>query len=134
VFGSVDAETVNAPVKLDTIAGDSLVASAHRSSINARRVRSKRIELITTTGDIDLEGEAALAGKVLVSSLRGNITVHLRGRGLMSVRAMASKVDLGELKTRVIRGVTLAELGSGDEGAGIDLRTRHGTVSLVVDW
>jgi hypothetical protein len=134
VFGSVDAETVDAPVKLDTIAGDSLVASAHRSSIHARRVRSRRVELITTTGDIDLEGEAALAGKIVVSSLRGNITVRLRGRGLMAVRAMASKVDVGTMKARIVRGVTLAELGSGDKGAGIDLRTRHGVVSLVVDW
>ncbi len=134
VFGSVDAETIDAPVKLDTVAGDSLVASAHRATISARRVRSKRVELITPSGDIDFEGEAALAGKILVSSLRGNITLRLRGRGLMAVRAVGKKVDLGAVATRVVQGVTLAELGSGDEGAGIDLRTRHGAIALVVDW
>ncbi|MEZ4359656.1 MAG: hypothetical protein R3B48_05705 [Kofleriaceae bacterium] len=134
MFGPVDAQTINAPVKLDTIAGESLVTSAHRGAILARRVRARRIELMTTTGDVELEGELALAGKVVVSSLRGNITVRLRGRGAMAVRAMGQKVDLGTTKTRVVKGVTMAELGSGDEIAGIDLRTRHGVVAFAVNF
>lgn len=134
MFGSVDAETINAPVKLDTIAGDSLVTSAHKGTINARRVRARRIELITTTGDVDLEGDIALGGKVIVSSLRGNLTVRMRGKGALAVRAMGAKVDLGTAKTRLVKGVTLANLGSGDEVAGIDLRTKTGAVAFSVDW
>jgi hypothetical protein len=134
IFGSIDAETIDAEVKLDTIAADSLVASAHRGAIRGRRVRAKRIELMTTTGNIDLEGDVALGGHVMISSLRGNITVRLSGRGTMSVRAIGSKVDLGTAKIRVIKGVTMAEVGKGDGFAGIDLRSRHGVVSLAVAW
>jgi hypothetical protein len=134
MFGSVDAETISAPVKLDTIAGDSLVTSAHKGAINARRIRARRIELITTTGDVDLEGDVALGGKVIVSSLRGNITVRMRGKGALAVRALGSKVDLGTAKTRVVKGVTLAELGVGDDVAGVDLRTKYGAVAFSVDW
>lgn len=134
VFGSVDAMTINALVKLDSIVGDSLVTSAHKGSIHARRVRAKRVELMTTTGDVELEGEVAAAGKVRVSSLRGNITVRLRGKSVLAVRAVGSKVDLGTAKTRVIQGVTLAEVGSGDTVAGIDLRTKHGAVAFSVDF
>jgi hypothetical protein len=134
VFGSVDAMSVDAAVKLDSIVGDSLVTSAHKGSINARRVRAKRVELTTTTGDVELEGEIAATGKVLVASFRGNLTVRLRGKSVLAVRAVGSKVDLGTAKTRVVKGVTLAEIGSGDEVAGVDLRTKHGVVAFSVDW
>jgi hypothetical protein len=110
------------------------VASAHRGAISGRRVRAKHIELITTTGDVDLEGEVALGGKLIVSSLRGNITVRMHSRGVMSVRAMGSKVDLGTAKTRVVKGVTLAELGHGEGVSGIDLRTHSGVVAFAVNW
>jgi Putative adhesin len=134
MFGSIDAETIDAAVMLDSIASESLVASAHRGAINGRRVRAKHIDLTTTTGDVDLEGEVALGGKLIVSSLRGNITVHLRGRGVMSVRAVGTKVDLGGAKARVIKGVTLAEVGRGDGSSGIDLRTGAGVVAFAVSF
>ncbi len=55
-------------------------------------------------------------------------------RSVLAVRAVGSKVDLGTAKTRIVKGVTLAEIGSGDEVAGVDLRTRHGVVAFTVDW
>ncbi len=138
MFGSIDTETIDAAIKLDSINGASLVTSAHKGTIDARRVRSKRIEMMTTTGDVDLEGDLALGGKVMVSSLRGNLTVRLRSRGAVTVRATGSKVDLGEAaKTRVVKGVTLAELGEREDGeaiSAIDLRSRYGVVTFSVDW
>lgn len=134
IFGSVDAETVSAAVQLDTVAGDSLIASAHRGNIHGRRVRARNVELLTTTGDVELEGEMPLRGKLMISSLRGNITVHLRGRGLLSVRASGSKVDAGTTRTRIVNGVTLAELGRGDDVSSMDLRSRHGVVAFAVNW
>ncbi|MBK7534530.1 MAG: hypothetical protein IPI49_03975 [Myxococcales bacterium] len=134
IFGSIDAELVDAALRLDTVAGDSLVASAHRGAISGRRVRARRIELMTTSGDVELEGELALRGKLLISSLHGNITVRVRGRGQLSVRARGKQVDLGTTKTKLVKGVTLAELGSGDDRSSVDLRSRHGAIAFAVNW
>lgn len=134
IFGSIDAETVDAAMRLDTIAGDSLIASAHRGLISGRRVRARSIELMTTLGDIDLEGELALRGKVQISSLRGNVTVRLRGRGLLSVRASGTKIDPGSTKVRMVRGIAMAEIGQGQDVSSLDVRSRHGAVAFVVDW
>lgn len=134
IFGSIDAETISAAVQLDSIAGESLFASAHKGAISGRRVRARTIELVTTTGDIDLEGELGLRGKVQLSSLRGNVTLHLRGKGALSVRARGAKVEPGTTKTKVVDGVTLAELGGGDERSSVELRSRYGVVAFTVNW
>lgn len=134
IFGSIDAETVSAAVQLDSIAGESLFASAHKGAISGRRVRARTIELVTTIGDIDLEGELGLRGKVQLSSLRGNVTLHLRGKGALNVRARGAKVEPGATKTKIVDGVTLAELGSGDELSSIELRSRYGVVAFAVNW
>jgi DUF4097 and DUF4098 domain-containing protein YvlB len=80
VFGSVDAQTIASDVSLDTVGGERLIASANRGSIAGRRVRARTVELTTTNGRIDLEGEAALRGRIAVSSLGGDVDVRLRHR------------------------------------------------------
>lgn len=95
VFGSVDAQTLTSDVDLDTIGGDRLIASAHHGRIEGRRVRARDVELTTTDGRIFLEAEAALRGRLVVSSLRGEVAVQLRRRGGVVVRARGTKVDLG---------------------------------------
>lgn len=134
IFGSIDAETISSAVQLDSIAGESLFASAHKGAISGRRVRARTIELVTTTGDIDLEGELGLRGKVQLSSLRGNVTLRLRGKGALSVRARGAKVEPGTTKTKVVDGVTLAELGGGEDHSSVELRSRYGVVAFAVNW
>jgi hypothetical protein len=140
VFGSVDAQTVTADVDLDGIGGERLIASAHRGHIVGRRVRSRELTLTTTEGDIDLDGEAALEGHLVVSSLRGDVTVRLRRRGALAVRARGRTVTLG-------RGGAPRPDPAGDPGAGwtaatygdasehpalLELRSRFGAVQFTI--
>jgi DUF4097 and DUF4098 domain-containing protein YvlB len=135
VFGSVDAATISSNVDLDSINGDKLVASANKGNIAGRRVRSREIELTTTEGKIVLEGEMALRGHLVVSSLHGDIDVRLRRHGAVNVRARGGKVDLGQPANLLERtaGWTVATLGrSSDPSASVELQSKYGIVSLAV--
>ena len=135
VFGSVDAATISSNVDLDSINGEKLFASANKGSIAGRRVRSRDIELTTTEGKIVLEGEMALRGRLVVSSLHGDIDVRLRRHGAVNVRARGGKVDLGQPSNLIERtaGWTVATLGrSSDPSASVELQSKYGIVSLAV--
>jgi DUF4097 and DUF4098 domain-containing protein YvlB len=135
VFGSVDAATLSSNVDLDSINGEKLFASANKGNIAGRRVRSRNVELTTTEGKIVLEGELALHGHLVVSSLHGDIDVRLRRHGAMSVRARGGKVDLGQPANLVEQtaGWTVATLGrSSDPSASVELQSKYGIVSLAV--
>jgi hypothetical protein len=94
--------------------------------------------LTTTEGDIDLEGEAALEGHLVVSSLRGDVTVRLRRRGALAVRARGRTVTLGRGATPGATtgdGWTAATYGDGEGGAGpalLELRSRFGAVQFTI--
>ena len=135
VFGSVDAATLSSNVDLDSINGEKLFASANKGNIAGRRVRSRNVELTTTEGKIVLEGELALHGHLVVSSLHGDIDVRLRRHGAMSVRARGGKVDLGQPTNLVEQtaGWSVATLGrSSDPSASVELQSKYGIVSLAV--
>jgi hypothetical protein len=134
VFGSVDAATISADMDLDTIAGEKLFASATRGRIAGRRVRAREIELTTTEGRIMLEAEAALHGRLVVSSLRGDVEVHLHRHGPVYLRARGTKVDLGQLQTvhPQPNGWSEATIGQGDQPALVELRSTYGTVQFTV--
>jgi hypothetical protein len=133
VFGSVDAATVAADVKLDGIDGDKLIASAHRGTINGRRVRAREIELTTTEGLIQLEAETGLHGHLVVASGHGNVDVklHHHGGGVL-VRARGSRVDLGAPGQPQPDGWVQKSFGKCDAPALVFLRTDLGTVQLTV--
>lgn len=135
VFGSVDAATVSSDVDLDSINGEKLVASANKGKIAGRRVRSRDVELTTTDGKIVLEAETALHGRLVVSSLHGDIEVHLRRHTAINVRARGGKVDLGQPANLIehTAGWTVATLGrSSDPMASVELMSKYGAVSLAV--
>ncbi|MEO8551471.1 MAG: DUF4097 family beta strand repeat-containing protein, partial [Kofleriaceae bacterium] len=135
VFGSVDAATVSSDMDLDSINGEKLVASANKGRIAGRRVRSRDVELTTTDGKIVLEAETALHGRLVVSSLHGDIEVHLRRHGAINVRARGGKVDLGQPANLIehTAGWTVATLGrSSDPMASVELMSKYGAVSLAV--
>jgi hypothetical protein len=124
VFGSIDAATVSADVDLDTIGGDKLVASANHGRIAGRRVRSRDVELTTTDGNIVLEAEATLHGRISVASLRGDVDVRLHRHGAVVVRARGTKVDLlGAVARDTPDGWKQATLGVGDNPALVELRS-----------
>jgi DUF4097 and DUF4098 domain-containing protein YvlB len=135
VFGSVDAATISSDVDLDSINGDKLVASANKGRIAGRRVMSRDVELTTTDGKIVLEGEIALHGHLVVSSLHGDVDVRLRRHGAINVRARGGRVDLGQPANLIehTAGWTVATLGrSSDPMASIELMSKYGAVSLAV--
>jgi hypothetical protein len=134
VFGSVDAATVSADLDLDTIGGERLIASANHGKIAGRRVRARNIELTTTEGKIVLEAEASLHGRIVVSSLRGDVDVRLRRHGAVVVRSLGQHVDLGPAaNVRVLAdGWKTSALGEGDSPALVELRSRYGNVQFAV--
>lgn len=130
-FGSVDAATVNSDVELDTINGDKLVASASKGQIAGRRVRSRDVELTTTDGRIQLEAELALHGRMVVSSLRGDIDVRLRAHGATQLRARGMKVDFGGTPSIRQGDWTMATFGRmTDPAAMVELQSRSANVNV----
>jgi hypothetical protein len=138
VFGSVDAQTISSNVDLDTIGGERLIASANRGQIAGRRVRSRDVELTTTTGRIVLEAETGLRGRLVVSSLRGDVDVKLRRQGAITIRARGSKVNLGSAaanaKTQQDGWIysQLGQVGGTTAPALVELRSRYGTVQFAI--
>ncbi len=137
VFGSVDAQTISSDVDLDTIGGERLVASANRGKIAGRRVRAREIQLTTTDGTISLEAESALRGRIVVSSLRGDVDVRLRRQGAVTIRARGAKVNLGSAsafaKTQQ-DGWVHSQLGQIGKNAPalVELRSRFGMVQFAI--
>jgi len=135
VFGTVDAQTLSSDLDLDSIGGEKLVASVDKGKIAGRRVRSRYVELTTTDGAISLEGEASLRGRLVVSSLRGDIDVRLRRNGIVIVRARAAKVNLGATAKTRQDGWVETQLGqapAGTDSALVELRSRHGLVQFAI--
>lgn len=134
VFGSVDAQAVQADVDLDTITGERLVATVDRGSIAGRRVRSRTVQLTTTDGRIRLEAEVALHGRVSAASLGGDVEVRLHRHGGVIVRAQGAKVDFGALGVPVVLadGWRQIALGAADAAAMVELRSQHGNVQFVI--
>jgi DUF4097 and DUF4098 domain-containing protein YvlB len=132
-FGSVDAATVSSDVELDSITGQKLVASANQGQIAGRRVRARDVELTTTSGKITLEAEAQLRGRIMVSSLRGDLDVKVRrpNQLAMVVRGRGTKVDLGAQATPHGNWQETV-FGSPREATLVQLRANQGTVRFVL--
>jgi hypothetical protein len=139
VFGSVDSHTLSSDLDLDSISGERLIASANHGKISGRRVRSREVQLTTSDGRIVLEAEAALRGRVIVSSVKGDLDVRLRRRGSagITVRARAAKVDFGVPSTRSLVPVNgWAEHRFGNTAATgaafVEMRSRYGNVQFTI--
>lgn len=139
VFGSVDAQSLASDLDFDTINGERLIASANRGRIAGRRVRARDVELTTTTGRIVLEAEVSLRGRIVVSSLKGDLDVKLRRNNTpLAIRAQGSRVNLGSAissaKTST-DGWVEAQLGEAAKNqvpAFVMLRSRSAIVQFTV--
>jgi len=125
VFGIVDAQAISADVLLDTVRGERLIAAVHDGRIDGRRVRSRRVELRTTRGDISLDGEVGAGGAVTAASARGSIDIRVRAGGALRVRAHGGTVT-------VAGGQHLGDgewaFGAGGRPSLVELRSRFGAV------
>jgi hypothetical protein len=129
VFGIVDAQALDGDLSLDTVRGDRLSASVHRGRIDGRRIRSRDVDLITTTGDVRIEGEAPIGATMTIATVRGTIDVKLRGGGGLSVRARGKRVTMAGARERA--GIFTARFGTGDRPGKVELRTRFGDVRFA---
>ncbi|MEJ7599183.1 MAG: hypothetical protein WKG01_14850 [Kofleriaceae bacterium] len=135
VFGSVDAQTLSSDLDLDTISGERLLATATKGKIAGRRIRSRHVELTTTDGKISFEGEAALRGRMILASMKGDIDVRLRRNGALVVRARGVKVDLGTAVKALTDGWVESQLGSlqrGEAPSIVELRSHRGIVRFAI--
>ena len=80
---------VDADVAIDTVRGPALTAQVYRGDIDGLRVSSRQIRMTAIEGDIHLDAEPQTGGSLVVSSLRGNVDVTLRGAIGTAVRARA---------------------------------------------
>ena len=134
VFGSVDAQTLTSEIDLDSIGGEKLVATANDGKIAGRRVRSRHVELTTVNGTIVLEGESPIRGRLIVATVRGDITVRMRRSSAVVVRARATRVELGTAQARTQPdGWIEAQFGqhTSTPPALIELRSRVGNVNFA---
>lgn len=136
VFGSVDAQTLTSEIDLDSIGGEKLVATANDGKIAGRRVRSRHVELTTVNGTIVLEGEIPIRGRLIVATVRGDITVRMRRSSAVVVRARANRVELGTAQAQARTqpdGWIAAQFGqhTSTPPALIELRSRVGNVNFA---
>lgn len=129
IFGTVDAQAVDADLSLDMIRGDRLVAAVHDGKIDARRVRSRMIELRTTRGNITFDGELALDGALVIASLRGDVAVTVRSHGRIRVRTSGAHVIVPDGGRPVDAAI---DYGTGTNTAAIELRSRFGDVRFAL--
>jgi hypothetical protein len=137
IFGTLDAQAVNADLALDTVRGDHLIAAVHKGRIEGHRVASRHVELRTTRGDIVLDGTAVAGGDLVVASLRGDVSVTLRGGVPVRVRATGAHVSLPSGGAVDAHDPSETEFGgAGDtdpaHDAALEIRSRFGTVSFAL--
>ena len=135
VFGSVDSQSLEADLAFDSIAGEKLVASVNRGKITGRRVRSREVSFTTNHGSISLEAEATLRGRVVVSSLKGDVEVKMRRHNhAVIARGQGKSVSLGGVSTTKPDGWDEARIGQSVDKALpmlVEMRSRYGAVRLV---
>jgi len=137
IFGAVDAQAVTADLALDTVRGDHLVAAVHKGRIEGHHVSSRHVELRTTRGDIILDGTAVAGGDLVVASLRGDVSVTLRGGVPVRVRATGAHVSLPSGGAPVdARDPSETEFGGAGTDpahtAALEIQSRFGTVSFAL--
>jgi hypothetical protein len=137
VFGDLDAQALTADLSLDTIHGKDLVATVHDGTIEATKIRSKNIELRTTTGKIHLEGDLQLGGKLVVASRSGDVDVTVKAAGALKVKALAGgKVTLDGADTKADQDGDWVRArygeGSKKKTGAVEMRSKYGNVAFNV--
>ena len=96
-------------------------------------MRARNVELTTTEGKIVLEAEAALRGRLVVSSFKGDVDVQLHRHGAVLVRARGTKVDLGApMRTQPSGWIESVYGAVATDAALVELRAPRGTVTFAI--
>lgn len=136
IFGDLDAQALDGDLDLDTVHGEALIASVHAGRIDGRRIKSRRVELRSTRGDIRLDGELPLGGHLVVASLQGNLEIKMKAHGALRVKARSAG-------TVAFEGISPepadkdaqwveARYGHGKKSAAVELRSRYGDVRFAI--
>lgn len=132
VFGSIESHAIDADVAIDTVRGPALNAQVYDGDIDGQRVASKQVRLSAIRGGIHLDAEPQAGGSVVVSSLRGNVEVRLRGAIGTAVRARAGgrlAMPEGLIERPAERWVE-AQFGPRRSRAAVRIESRFGDVAF----
>jgi len=135
MFGDLDVGTLTADLAFDTVRGDELIASVHDGEIDARRVKSKRIELRATKGKIHLESELVLNGSLVIESRHGDVDVSVKSPGGIKLKARAgATLNLmgAETTSNADAEWVKARYGKAKRAAAVELRSRYGDVRFAI--
>lgn len=135
IVGSIDAQGMNGNLRFEIVRGSRLDAMVHRGDIVGRKVRSKRVSMRTTHGDVVLHGHAVIGSRYMITTYRGDIEVRLSGAPTFSVfaRAPKGKVDLPQSAQRratASNDGVAAELRRGKGTSFVNLQSRFGDIQF----
>jgi hypothetical protein len=135
IVGAVDAQGMNGNLRFEIVRGSRLDAMVHRGNIEGRKIRSRRVSMRTTHGNVVLHGEAVIGSHYMIATYRGDIEVRLRGTPTFSVwaRAPKGKVELpGSARPGANdnRDAVRAELQQGKGTAFVKLQSRFGNIDF----
>ena len=131
VFGSIESHAVDADVAIDTVRGPALTAQVYRGDIDGLRVSSRQIRMSAIEGDIHLDAAPQAGGSLVVSSLRGNVDVTLRGATGTAVRARAGgRLTLPDGTTAAADRWIEAQYGPRRSRASVRIESRYGDLAF----
>jgi hypothetical protein len=79
-----------------------------------------------------LEAEAALRGRLVVSSLKGDVDVQLHRHGAVIVRARGTRVDLGAPARPQPNGWVESTFGRAGDAALVEIRSPQGSIRFAI--
>jgi DUF4097 and DUF4098 domain-containing protein YvlB len=133
----VEAKTVSGDVTLSDLAGR-LSAGSVSGNIRLQRTRSSRVDLETTSGDVEMDADLEKGGNYRINSHSGYIALRLSRNASFEISA---RTFSGQLDTDLPLTVTTPETGRrhgrtlrGKYGSGeatIDVETFSGDVRLI---
>lgn len=123
VFGAIDAAVLRGDVDLEGIAGPRLVVSTGTGRISARRIMSGFVEIMTTSGDILIDGAMPPGASWRIGSIRGSVDSQIGASGGLLV-LRGRELDAPGLRGTAFSGRFGAEVGN----VTLQLTSRGGRV------
>jgi hypothetical protein len=135
LHGAVKADATYGQLDIEGVSGTELAARVHEGQLNATRVRSRKVRLRTTLGDIHFSGELMAGADVDIASYQGTVEVELvPSRAAVRVD-LASRDGAIDSRLDLARGQTGADhvfgmLGRGKRAATLHVSSVHGDLSV----
>ncbi len=130
IFGDLEAEGISGAMTMKVVKGERLGARMHDGTIVAHNVRAREVNLRTTSGDIDFDGEAVTGGSIHIASYSGNVRVSFRAGASLRVEAFSKRGTIATSGMALTRKGKRAfgSYGGGKNPAGVYMKTNLGNI------